>query len=167
MVWTRLTSMTSPQCTLPLKRGMRAFLLQACAQSADLPCRFRDFPNQSGATPLLLAADRGYAEVVRILLTAVSEHALDATKACGLTPLLMAAQNGRADVANLLLGARAKVETRRSTGGQTPLHAAALYGNAKVYELLLSRGAHPPRNTVYELLASRGARPAGAGAALD
>merc|ERR1712232_1083393 len=115
-----------------------SFLLGARAASIDAPRKFQDHPNHDGATPLLIAADRGHSGVVRLLLTAGAKS-VDAAKACGCTPLFMAAQNGHLEVTIMLLDARARVDCTLPNG-KTPLSAARAYGNATVCAVLLQHG---------------------------
>ena len=128
--------------------------------------RVDDESGESGATPLNVAAAKGHAEVVQLLLA----HGADRTKRSrwGVTPLEAAVRGGHQNVAGVLLeGAPAAMTgtllyeaalknqrdiadlllrkganaNARDKSGATPLHAAALKGNLAVAELLLSRGA--------------------------
>jgi ankyrin repeat protein len=72
------------------------------------------------ATPLYVAANNGYTDVVAVLVragAAVDQGAVDT----GATPLCAAAQKGHADVVRVLLEAGADVNRARTTDGATPL----------------------------------------------
>lgn len=94
-----------------------------------------DKSNESGLTPLFIAAKDGKAEMVMILLQAgATIEAID-----DMTPLYKAAQNGHLLVIELLLCAGADINYTLSDGS-TALHVAAYEGEIDVVELLLIRG---------------------------
>jgi len=94
-------------------------------------------PDKEGATPLHLAAIKGNAAIVGLLL---GKGAPPNAAFRGSTPLLLAALSGDPASCRLLLDAGASV-TARATSGGTPLHAAVLSKNAEVVTLLLDKGA--------------------------
>ena len=74
-----------------------------------------DARGPTGATPLLLCAQKGHIDCARVLLA----HSADpnAAAAGGYTPLIMAAQHGHLELARLVLKAGGNVETRKADGG--------------------------------------------------
>jgi hypothetical protein len=87
-----------------------------------------------GNTPLLLAANRGHAKVVLLLLEAGANT--EAVTSVGNTPLLAAVLNGHARIASTLLSAGADVNRANNSTGVTPLIAAASGEEALVTLLL-------------------------------
>ena len=98
------------------------------------------------ATPLIIAAQNGHLNSVKILLlygadiedrgTVKIEN--DVVEGC--TPLWAAAAFGRLDVVKLLIEQNADVDGRRSNGG-TPLKAAAYDGYLDIVRCLVESGA--------------------------
>ncbi|CAN0135498.1 unnamed protein product, partial [Pylaiella littoralis] len=97
-----------------------------------------DARDSSGSCPVHLAAERGYAHVVQILL----QHGTDVSCLNGLkqTPLHTAAAGGSSDCMRLLLGAGGEVMAR-DNAGRTPLHIAAFTGSPTVISTLVEGGA--------------------------
>ncbi|XP_041932384.1 transient receptor potential cation channel, subfamily N, member 1 [Alosa sapidissima] len=89
---------------------------------------------KNGWSPLLLAAERGHLEVVRILL---QNHArVDVFDEDGKAALHLAAENGHEDIADLLLSHKAFVNAKTKLG-LTPLHLAAQNGSTRLVRLLV------------------------------
>jgi len=95
--------------------------------------------DEGGATALLVASERGYDEVVKLLLAAKAD--VNAADKRGATPLLMASQNGHAEVVKRLLAAKADVNAAAHSDGRTPLKMASEEGHAEVVRLLLAAKA--------------------------
>jgi uncharacterized protein len=93
----------------------------------------------NGYTPLFLAAQRGYAEVIDVLLKASSDP--KATSSTGSQPLMLAAASGDVRAVTLLLDAGAEINARDTAKGQTALMYAAGYNRVPVVKLLTARGA--------------------------
>jgi cytohesin len=91
-----------------------------------------------GWTPLHFAANRGSAELVRLLLT--HGAVVDASDLQEYTPLHLAARGGHKKAADLLITADADVKSQTVSGG-TPLHYAAYGGSADLVKCLLAKGA--------------------------
>lgn len=94
-----------------------------------------------GATPLFIAAHRGHATTVSVLLS-VGASANQA-HGDGCAPLRIAAQLGHESVVSTLLSAGARVD--HAEDGWLPLHAAASQGHASVVSALLLAGARIER----------------------
>ena len=92
-------------------------------------------------TPLHLAAARGDAEMVTLLLTNRAD--VKATSIYSETPLQVAAACGKADVAELLLAAGSDPNARTDADALTPLHLAVSGGYRDVVERLLAHDANP------------------------
>ena len=111
-----------------------------------------DQAKDNGATPLLVACEKGRLECARLLLetgASVSQARND-----GAMPLFMACQNGHVECARLLLEAGAAVNQARNNGA-TPLLIACRNGHLEVAKLLSSYGASraavPPFGTPEEV----------------
>ncbi|MEX0745185.1 MAG: ankyrin repeat domain-containing protein [Phycisphaeraceae bacterium] len=119
-------------------------------------CR-RESDMADDATPLHVAAARGYPQTAKLLLVAGTE--VDA-RAGGATPLHEAACAGHVSVAELLLFREADVYATDSHG-RTALHRAAMAGDDDLAKLLLDNGARTEAvddegNTVLHCLAAGG-----------
>ena len=89
-------------------------------------------------TPLLWAAERGHASIVKLLLSR-DDIVADSRDYVDRTPLSIAANGGHEVVVRLLLS-RDDVEINSRVGrGQTPLSLATKWGRETVVKLLLSR----------------------------
>ena len=93
--------------------------------------------DDSGRTPLQLAASVGSVPVVNRLIAAGAD--VDAADSRGRTPLHAAAWNGHLEVVTTLLKAGAAVGG--TSKSYTPLHAAAWQGHADVVAALCDLGA--------------------------
>ncbi|XP_049944395.1 ankyrin repeat domain-containing protein 65-like [Schistocerca serialis cubense] len=102
------------------------------AAGADVGARDEEF----GETALHWAAWRGHAAVVRLLLSAASDH--NARDQGGQTPLHWAAQSGHAEAAAALLQAGADMGARTDKGN-TPLDIATLCNHQQLVEMLTER----------------------------
>lgn len=105
----------------------------ATADALPAPVRLRR------ETPLLLAARRGHAEAVELLLA----HGATPNKAggAGVTPLMAASLFGHLQAARALLARGAGTAARDATHKRTPLHLAALADAEALASLLLQHGA--------------------------
>jgi ankyrin repeat protein len=107
-----------------------------------------------GASPLILAAENGYTEVVKVLLAKGAK--LERATINGYTSITLASQNGHTDVVILLLEHGADVNETMNNGN-TPLIMAAQEGHIDVVKLLLDKGAEvdlcmnnkAPQTTIY------------------
>jgi hypothetical protein len=100
----------------------------------------------AGARPLHIAAGRGEAELVRMLVKLGGS--VEAVDDAGQTPLHAAAQAGQDEIVKLLLRRQASV-TATDAQGQTPLHAAGRSGCDAGALALIDAGAdvHEPDAT--------------------
>ncbi|MBV8097540.1 MAG: ankyrin repeat domain-containing protein [Verrucomicrobia bacterium] len=92
-------------------------------------------PNSAGYTGLMAAAERGRADIVKLLL----DHKADpnvAGRDAG-TALMLAAENNQPEIVKLLLG-RGADPNRQDNNGWTALLKAAYQGHAKCIEILAS-----------------------------
>jgi ankyrin repeat protein len=89
--------------------------------------------DESGATPLLVAAAKGHKDVVQLLLANKAD--VDAKANNSRTPLHMAAANGHKDVVELLLANFADVSAKDSEG-MSPVDLATKGGHEDIVELL-------------------------------
>ena len=96
---------------------------------------------EEGSTPLILAAQEGHLDIVRLLLA--SSALVDTPSAEDrATPLLLASKAGHFPVVKVLLaaGADPNAADRRAV---TPLFAAAKHGFRYIVKYLVASGAHP------------------------
>jgi hypothetical protein len=96
-----------------------------------------------GTTPLHLAAEKGFADMVQLLVA----HSADVARSRydGAEPLYLAAQHGCCNVARVLLACGANANAT-FVDGSTPLYAACKAGHSSVVELLLSAKADVNRS---------------------
>lgn len=97
-----------------------------------------EFFYQAGQQPIHVAAHRGHAAAIAVLLERRAE--VDARDRRAQTPLSLAAAAGSAAAALLLLERGARVEARLGVGS-TALDMASIFGRTEVVELLLARRA--------------------------
>lgn len=101
-----------------------------------------DTGDPEGFTPLMLATDKGHAQIVRILLNRGA--GLAAVNDNGAAALHIASQNGHPAVAKMLVEGGADVEAVMSTAlGSRPLHLTADEGHSEVMRVLIEAGADP------------------------
>ena len=79
----------------------------------------------NGATPCLIAAEKGHAKVVRILLDAGCT--VDQADNRGMTPLYVAAQEGHHEIVSMLLGAGADVNACLPTSNESTILTEACF----------------------------------------
>lgn len=102
-----------------------------------------EISDQFGRRPLHVAAETGYAAIVRSLV----EHAeVDSADNHDVTPLMLATGQGSREVAQDLLDHGADVMASSSHG--TPLHFAAKNGHSGIVHLLLERSHVPHKFSV-------------------
>ena len=110
-----------------------------------------------GYTPLFMAARRGAAAVVDVLLKSGSDVNLSGMNA--MTPLMFAALSGNRESVRLLIEKGADVNARESEHGQTALIFAAAYDRADVIEELVRHRADLNTATEVQEPAKRPERP--------
>uniref|UniRef100_A0A8C6L4J5 Ankyrin repeat domain 44 n=1 Tax=Nothobranchius furzeri TaxID=105023 RepID=A0A8C6L4J5_NOTFU len=101
-----------------------------------------DSVDQSGRSALMMAAEKGRAETVEVLLTSAGAS-LSLADQDGNTALHLACSNGKEECVLLILEKLSDASLINATNAalQTPLHLAARSGLKKVVQELLSRGA--------------------------
>ncbi|TRM70008.1 hypothetical protein BD626DRAFT_476016 [Schizophyllum amplum] len=97
-----------------------------------------DNSHRGGRTPLQLAAQCGYLELVRLLVDRGSS--VDTREGTDRTSLHIAVENGHVEVARFLLDAGSEVDAR-DAAGRMPLQLAAKRGQLILVRLLVDRGA--------------------------
>ena len=101
-----------------------------------------DQANNTGVTPLYIAAENGHTEVVALLVKE-GGAAVDQANNDGWTPLLTAADEGHTEVVALLVKEGGAAVDQAINDGATPLLFAAQKGHTASVELLLQHGAGP------------------------
>ena len=126
----------SPESLISATKSNQAYLVQLLTGAGVLPDECRD---QSGQTPLMLAARHGYEQVVDLL----SPHSrdLDLVDERGMTALSHSICNGQLKIAEYLLksGAQANVNCHLQ---QPLLVMAVMQSQIPAFELLLEYGAN-------------------------
>jgi len=98
-----------------------------------------DLPDDSGWTPLIIAASAGREHAVTELLR---KHAdVKKTTDTGVTALHYAASKNHRAIVEMLLSNDAGVDAREASTGATPLHRAASRGHVGIVEMLLRHKA--------------------------
>ena len=100
-----------------------------------------DKADSTGKTPLSVAAEHGYAEILRLFPEPVVKAACETDRRRN--PLHVAALNNRTGVVQIFLEAGANPDSRDSSLGETALKHAARKGYSSIVELLLAYGANP------------------------
>ena len=93
-------------------------------------------PNSASNTALMAAAERGRADIVKLLLDNKANPNVAGRD--GITPLMVAAQNNQPDIVKLLLS-RGADPNHQDNSGWTAVLKAAYQGNAKCIALLAAQ----------------------------
>jgi ankyrin repeat protein len=96
---------------------------------------------QRNPMPLIIAAQKGHHEIVRILLDAGANPNL--TDFSNQSALMWAAFKNHPDIVDLLLKFNANPEIKESGSGQTALISSVIRQQEKIVKLLLEHGADP------------------------
>jgi ankyrin repeat protein len=110
-----------------------------------------DSRDNNNWTPLHYAAEKGYAELVNILLH--NRASINAESNGKATPLHFAARNGHVKVVEALLSSRAMINVTTQNNNWTPLHYAAKHNHIPIVKALIKHG------TVYDPRDSQGRAP--------
>ena len=129
-----------PKRRLALHRAARDGDLAALPLPGRRVRRKLDPVDASGATPLMLAAHNGHAEVVRRLVELGSDPGV--RDASGRTALHHGAEGGSARVIEALVSGGPDPDELDSFG-ESALHLAAARGHTEAVEILLDAGASP------------------------
>ena len=95
--------------------------------------------DENGITPLFIAAQKGNADIVSLLLDSEADTSLNTFESCR-QPIHQAAQEGHLKVVDLLVSKEADVSAEEKDGA-TPLWLAAQDGHSSIVSFLLERGA--------------------------
>jgi ankyrin repeat protein len=124
-----------PQGHTGLFLAVQSGSLKAANALLDWPKTKVETRTAQDESPLMMAALKGHADIVRKLI----ERDADVNKP-GWTPLHYAATNGHLAIIELLLEHHAYIDAE-SPNGTTPLMMAAQYGTPAAVKLLLEAGA--------------------------
>lgn len=119
------------------QEGKIEFVHAFLANSANVNAYFA----HQDMTALLLAINRGHADVVNVLLANNANHAF--ARRDGTTALHLAAQLGHTDIVSALLANGAALNPKMRENETTPLQLAARFGKTDVVNVLLAYGADP------------------------
>ncbi|CAM9237349.1 unnamed protein product [Ectocarpus sp. 12 AP-2014] len=134
---TRLKTMANELHLAVLAGSIERTLAVLATGSVDI-----DQGDAAGATPLMMAAVKGNAHIVEILLRKGANVSM--VDNGGVTALHFSAEQGLVvAVAKLLARAGADLEAKITTTRHTPLHLAALYGRSEMVGALIEAGANP------------------------
>ena len=106
--------------------------------------------DEEGKTALILASDRGYTEIVKLLLEAGANVNLQDSH--GNTALMWASSKGHIEVVRLLLESGAKVDLQNKDGA-TALMWASGDGKKEIAKILLENGANILQESKYKEIA--------------
>jgi ankyrin repeat protein len=95
-------------------------------------------PTNSRSIPLVLAAESGSIESVKLHIAAGTDLNINYG---GSNALYEAVLEGRNEIVELLIEAGANVNLKHGIHGDTPLYPAAIKGRKKICELLIAKGA--------------------------
>ncbi|KAK8561829.1 hypothetical protein V6N13_149022 [Hibiscus sabdariffa] len=95
--------------------------------------------NELGETPLFIAAERGFIDVVKELLQYTTKEDLSMKNKLGFNPLHIAANRGHEAIVQVLLDHDPELSKTVGQGNATPLLSAATKGHTAVVEVLLSK----------------------------
>lgn len=121
----------TPGLVVALQEGA----LRVASLLIDSPRLVPETRNAADESPLMMAALKGHAELVRRLIA----RDADVNKP-GWAPLHYAATGGHLEIMRLLLEAHAFIDAQ-SPNGTTPLMMAASYGTPEAVKLLIEAGA--------------------------
>ncbi|MEO5669556.1 MAG: ankyrin repeat domain-containing protein [Ramlibacter sp.] len=142
---TATTTVTDPSETALHRAAAQGDLQAVDALLRALPPGQIDAVKQNGATALLVAADKGHLDVMKLLLASGAN--LDARDNQGNTPLYMAVFRGHVSLVKELLKLAARQLDLARKDSFTPLLTAALHGDVEILKLLLDKGANPDIQT--------------------
>ncbi|HET8760468.1 MAG TPA: ankyrin repeat domain-containing protein, partial [Nitrospiria bacterium] len=124
------TSIESPYLQIPVPGS---------GLPASLPTDRKSIRQMASDTPLVIAAWRGHADVVGLLIAHGAKTGF--RSAFGWSPLLAAAKNGHRDVALVLLEHGADIEAPNSRG-EAALHVAISFNRPDLVRVLMDKGAN-------------------------
>jgi ankyrin repeat protein/ketosteroid isomerase-like protein/muconolactone delta-isomerase len=144
------------QGIVPFRGDMQRRLIRAAKDNqlheAQLVLPFGCDPNtvdpDTGETVLMIAAGRGYSDIVRSLIDAGADvNGVD--RRAGATPLHKAAQGGHLEIVRILTEAGAFINAQCASTGHTPLVEAIWFKCPDIVGFLLARGAGLAIDTHY------------------
>lgn len=95
---------------------------------------------EEGKTPLIFASERGYTDIVKLLLSKGKANPNTTSTSTGNTALIFACRHGYTDVVQALLNANADPNASNNIG-ETSLMYSSFNGHTKIVELLLDAEA--------------------------
>jgi uncharacterized protein len=116
--------------------GNRHFVATLLYQGADTA--YCQAGARAGLTPLHVAAENGYADIVDMLLAHGGKTYIDAPDQNGRTPLHNAAAGGHVETTRLLLNGGAKHDLKDKQGN-TALHLAAMLDDQEEFSALTTQ----------------------------
>lgn len=100
------------------------------------------YPHRDATTPLVLAADRGYDELVAIIKEAEGRRERGGSEPAGLEAVCRAIASAKTDLAIAMLESNPSlIQARLPRHGWTALHVAAARLNLRMVDWLIQRGA--------------------------
>jgi len=96
--------------------------------------------DKDGFTPLFIAAQNGYSEILSLLVEKAQAN-VNQTNKSGTTPLFIAAERGHGQVARFLVEKGGATVNQAEDDGRTPLWAAAFDGYLEIVQVLVEAGA--------------------------
>jgi ankyrin repeat protein len=117
-------------------KGNREAVEAALHQGAKVDAR-----NSKGRTPLILAAQAGRLDIIKLLVASGADVNARTTTETGGTVLGFALEGNNREAVEYLIAHGAEIELR-SRNGMTPLFYAASTGQDDMIQLLLSKGAN-------------------------
>jgi len=133
--------------------GYKAVMEVLLARPSPVGGHTESIVTSTGATALLLGAQRGNLPVMKLLLEKGADpNTRGGMKLYGATPLYMATQGGHEASVRLLLSYGSSVDESMWEVGVSPLFLACERGHASIVDVLLKAGADPLKSNANGLM---------------